>query len=125
MGRSIEDMARAIVIRIRIRIGVSGATYRGILPMKARLIRYSTTAWRDITVSPSMVVSRGRATVAVMIITGIHPGFYSGYVVVEETTRGLKYLIPISYFVPIDLTLYRPTTDLHPELRRLYIETPT
>lgn len=113
MGRNIEDMTKAIVVRI----GVSGATYRGILPIKARLIRYSTAIWRDVTVSPSTMVSRGRATVAVTV-TGMRPGFYSGYIVVEETTRGLKYLIPISYFVPIDLTLYRPTYRLTPRTEK-------
>ncbi|MCX8208313.1 MAG: S8 family serine peptidase [Sulfolobales archaeon] len=109
MGYRLEGMTRALVVRI----GVSGATYRGILPIKVRVVRYSAATWEDVRVSPSTATSRGRLTLSVFAV-GAQPGFHSGYVVVEEITRGLRYLVPVSYFVPIDLTLHGPTYRLAP-----------
>lgn len=109
MGISTEGMTKALVVRI----GVSGATFRGSLPIRARVLTYALTTWRDVTVSPSTLTSRGLARFTV-VATGVNPGFYSGYVVVEETARGLRYLVPVSYFVPVNMTYYTPTFRLIP-----------
>ncbi|MEM4876586.1 MAG: S8 family serine peptidase [Sulfolobales archaeon] len=108
-GMSIEGAAKALVVRI----GVSGATFRGYLPIRARVVTYSLMPWRDVIVSPTTLTSRGTARVNV-IVTGTNPGFYSGYLVIEETTKALKYLIPISYFIPINMTYYSTTYRLIP-----------
>ncbi len=91
------------------RLGVSGATYRGTLPVKVRVVGYKYQSWDAVTVSPSrFTLSGGERTVTVTVKGPSTPGFYSGYIVVVEKTRGLKYLVPISFFVPIELKGTRP-----------------
>jgi subtilisin family serine protease len=103
MGVDVDALPKYVVIRV----GVSGATFRGTLPIRARLVRYSYRPWTEVTVAPTTVVSRGRALAYVTVEGAARPGFYSGYVVVEDLTRGYRYLVPLSYFVPVDLTLTR------------------
>jgi hypothetical protein len=103
MGVDVDALPKYVVIRV----GVSGATFRGTLPIRARLVRYSYRPWTEVTVAPTTVVSRGRALAYVTVEGTARPGFYSGYVVVEDLTRGYRYLVPLSYFVPVDLTLTR------------------
>jgi subtilisin family serine protease len=103
VGVDVDALPKYVVIRV----GVSGATFRGTLPIRARLVRYSYRPWTEVTVAPTTVVSRGRALAYVTVEGTARPGFYSGYVVVEDLTRGYRYLVPLSYFVPVDLTLTR------------------
>ncbi|MGC8982572.1 MAG: S8 family serine peptidase [Desulfurococcaceae archaeon] len=111
--REIEHLARAYMgvdptklpRYLVIRLGVSGATFRGELPVKARIVGYKYKPWDDVFVTPSRLALTGRekADVSVFIRAPLNPGFYSGYIVVEETTRGLKMLVPVSFFVPLEL----------------------
>jgi hypothetical protein len=87
-----------------LRIGVSGATYRGLLPVKARISGYVYKSWRDVIATPSALdVKDARGVVNVLVRAPINPGFYSGYIVVEEITRNTKILVPVSFFVPIEI----------------------
>ena len=103
MGVDVGALPKYVVIRI----GVAGATFRGTLPIRARLVRYAYRPWPEVVVAPSTLVSRGRAVAYVIVEGASRPGFYSGYVVVEDLTRGYRHLVPVSYFVPVDLTLAR------------------
>ncbi|MFN3268017.1 MAG: S8 family serine peptidase, partial [Zestosphaera sp.] len=99
MGVDPTQLPRYLVVRI----GVSGATFRGDLPIKARVVGYKYVSWSDVTVVPSRFRSSGTVRANVIVRGPAKPGFYSGYVVVEETTRGHKSLVPVSFFVPIEL----------------------
>jgi len=99
MGVDPAQLPRYLIVRI----GVSGATFRGILPIKARVVGYKYVPWNDLTIIPSRFTSSGLARVNVLVKGPARPGFYSGYVVVEETTRAHKSLVPVSFFVPIEL----------------------
>lgn len=99
MGVDPTQLPRYLVVRV----GVSGATFRGVLPIKARVVGYKYTSWSDVTILPSRFTSSGSVRVNVIVKGPAKPGFYSGYVVVEETTRGHKSLVPVSFFVPIEL----------------------
>jgi subtilisin family serine protease len=109
--KEIENLARAYMgvdpvqlpRYLVVRIGVSGATFRGILPIKARVVGYKYVPWNDLTIIPSRFTSSGYVRVNVLVKGPAKPGFYSGYVVVEETTRAHKSLVPVSFFVPIEL----------------------
>jgi hypothetical protein len=113
----IEDLARQLVgvdpveypRYLVLRLGVSGATYRGDLPIRVRVVGYKYQNWDAVTVSPSrFTLSSGGRTVTVTVRGPSTPGFYSGYIMVVEKTRGLKYLVPVSFFVPIELRSTRP-----------------
>ncbi|MEM4731811.1 MAG: S8 family serine peptidase, partial [Desulfurococcaceae archaeon] len=108
MGVDPDPLPKHVVVRL----GVSGAAFRGILPVRARLVGYKLVEWSGVSVSPSRftVTSGGSRTVNVVVRAPTTPGFYSGYVVVEETTRGFKYLVPVSFFVPIELRSTAPFT---------------
>lgn len=99
MGVDPEQLPRYLVVRL----GVSGATFRGLLPIKARVVGYEYVSWSDVTVVPSRFTSSGSVRANVIVKGPARPGFYSGYVVVEETTRSHKSLVPVSFFVPIEL----------------------
>ncbi|MEO3993406.1 MAG: S8 family serine peptidase [Desulfurococcaceae archaeon TW002] len=99
MGVDPEQLPRYLVVRI----GVTRATYRGDLPIKARVVGYKYVAWGDVRVIPSRFTSLGSVRTNVIVRGPAKPGFYSGYIVVEETTRSHKFLVPISFFVPIEL----------------------
>ena len=88
-----------------VRIGVSGSTYRGVLPLKARVIGYQYKPWRDVIISPNTLSLRvgDRRAGNVIVRAPVNPGFYSGYIVVEEKTRGIKTLIPVSFFRPLEM----------------------
>ncbi|MEM4717756.1 MAG: S8 family serine peptidase [Desulfurococcaceae archaeon] len=87
------------------RLGVSGATYRGVLPLKIRVVGYQFKTWSDVIPFPSrFTITDGSKDVLIIVRQPARPGFYSGYIVVEETTRGLRYLVPISFFVPIEIS---------------------
>jgi hypothetical protein len=87
------------------RIGVSGAAYRGLLPIKVRVSGYTLRPWSDVRLSATTLrVLTGSRVVSVIVRAPKTPGFYSGYVVVEELTRGVKMLVPISFFVPVEIT---------------------
>ncbi|MEM4552316.1 MAG: S8 family serine peptidase [Thermosphaera sp.] len=87
-----------------VRLGVSGATFRGDLPVKARVVGYNYTRWDAVSLNPSrFTLTTGSRTITVQVKAPSTPGFYSGYIVVEEKTRGLRYLVPISFFVPIEI----------------------
>ena len=103
MGVDPAQLPRYLVLRI----GVSGATFRGVLPVKARVVGYKFVSWSDVTVMPSRFTSLGSMVANVVVRGSAKPGFYSGYVVVEETTRGYKSLVPVSFFVPIELVELR------------------
>lgn len=102
------------------RLGVSGATYRGLLPIKIRVVGYQFRQWSDITPFPSrFTISSGARDVLIIVRQPQNPGFYSGYIVIEETTRGHKYLVPISFFVPLVINresvfTITPYTELTP-----------
>ena len=115
--REIEELAvkygradpRGLPRYLVLRIGVSGATYMGLLPVKARVSGYVLRPWSDVRVGVSTLrVLTGSRAVSAIIRAPRTPGFYSGYVVVEELTRGVKMLIPVSFFVPLEIT--RETT---------------
>ncbi|MEM0348193.1 MAG: S8 family serine peptidase [Zestosphaera sp.] len=99
MGVDPTQLPRYLVVRV----GVSGATFRGSLPIKARVVGYKYVSWSDVTVIPSRFTSSGSVRANVIVRGPARPGFYSGYIVVEETTRSHKSLVPVSFFVPIEL----------------------
>ena len=100
MGVDPTTLPRYLVVRI----GVSGATYRGLLPIKARVSGYVYKSWSEVFTTPSLLsIGDGRGVVNVIVRAPINPGFYSGYVVVEETSRNIKILVPVSFFVPIEI----------------------
>jgi len=99
MGVDTEGLPKYLVVRI----GVGGSSFRGSLPIKARVIGYKYQKWGDVFVYPSFFTSTGSTRVSVLVRGPATPGFYSGYVVVEEITRGHKLLVPVSFFVPIEL----------------------
>jgi subtilisin family serine protease len=118
--KEIEHLARTYIgvdpttlpRHLVVRIGVSGATYRGLLPIKARVSGYMYKPWSEVFVTPGAltVLKGGRGVVSVIVRGPTNPGFYSGYVVVEEATRGIKMLTPISFFVPIEIREEAPRT---------------
>lgn len=87
-----------------LRLGVSGATYRGLLPVKARIVGYKLKPWPSVFATPpTLVVGEGKAFVNVIVRAPVQPGFYSGYVVVEDIERGFKFRVPVSFFVPLEV----------------------
>ncbi|MEM4953379.1 MAG: S8 family serine peptidase [Desulfurococcaceae archaeon] len=117
--REIEDLAlryggvdvTALPRYLVMRLGVSGATYRGLLPVKIRVVGYRFSTWSDVSLIPSrFTFTRGSMEVLVRVRQPARPGFYSGYIVVEETTRGSKYLVPLSFFTPIEINMEQAYT---------------
>ena len=107
MGVDPTTLPRYLVVRI----GVSGATYRGLLPIKARISGYALKTWDAIKLTaPILYVFKGSRIVTAIVKAPLEPGFYSGYIVVEELTRGIKSLIPVSFFVPIEIKSENPYT---------------
>ncbi|MEM4820293.1 MAG: S8 family serine peptidase [Acidilobaceae archaeon] len=98
MGVDVSKLPKHLVVRI----GVSGATYRGDLPMKVRVVGYSYERWSNVQ-TPAKVISQTRTPVAIVVRGPEVPGFYSGYLLVEDSRQNFKALIPISFFVPIEL----------------------
>ncbi|MGC9149359.1 MAG: S8 family serine peptidase, partial [Sulfolobales archaeon] len=90
--------ARKAVI---LRIGLYYSWINDVVPIKIRLNTYGYTTWGDVYVSPSTLSVSGSAKVYVVIRAPNQPGFYSGYIVAEDLSRGYRYLIPVSYFVPV------------------------
>jgi len=102
-----EDLPRYLVLRI----GVSGATFRGQLPVRVRISGYTLRPWSNVRLSASILrIRAGSRVVSVIVRAPRTPGFYSGYVVVEELTRGIKMLVPVSFFVPVEITRETPYT---------------
>ncbi|MEM0000071.1 MAG: S8 family serine peptidase [Desulfurococcaceae archaeon] len=101
MGVEPTTLPRYLVVRL----GVSGATYRGLIPVKARVVGYQYKPWAEVYATPSRVlVGKGEKAVVNLIVRApANPGFYSGYVVVEEAAKGFRALVPVSFFVPVEL----------------------
>jgi hypothetical protein len=92
-----------------LRIGVSGAVYRGLLPIRVRVSGYSIKPWRSIALTaPILNVYSDSRVVTVLVKAPSEPGFYSGYIVVEEVNRGVKMLVPVSFFVPLEIRSENP-----------------
>ena len=91
-----------------LRIGLYYSYVNTIVPIKIRVNTYTYTTWGEVSASPSTLTLSGKSSVYVTIRAPTTPGFYSGYLVVEDLSRGSKTLIPVSYFVP--LTLSGPIT---------------
>ena len=101
MNIDVSDLPKHLVVRL----GVSGATYRGILPVKIRIVGYKLSTWPQVKVSPPyLTLANGEGTVTITVTRTLQRGFFSGYVVVEEVDRGLKYLVPVSFFVPVEIS---------------------
>lgn len=109
IGVNVSSLPKYLVLRI----GVSGATFRGILPIKIRIVGYKLSPWSDVRVGPSILtVTSGSRVVNVTVSPTPLRGFHSGYIVVEEITKKYRYLVPISYFIPLEITseyLYKIT----------------
>ncbi|MEM4913539.1 MAG: S8 family serine peptidase, partial [Desulfurococcaceae archaeon] len=121
MGVDPTTLPRYLVIRV----GVSGATYRGLLPIRARVVGYQYTPWRDVFTVPPRLVVRDKANVTVIVRAPVNPGYYSGYIVVEEEVSGFRALVPVSFFVPVelrsrDMYVIRPFTESTPR-RNTYL----
>ena len=85
-------------------IGLYYSSINTVVPIKIRVNTYTYTTWGEVSASPSTLTLSGRSMVYVTIRAPTTPGFYSGYLVVEDLTRGSKTLIPVSYFVPVTLS---------------------
>jgi hypothetical protein len=55
-------------------------------------------------------VYTGSRVVTAIVKAPLEPGFYSGYIVVEEVTKGVKMLVPVSFFVPLEIRSEIPYT---------------
>jgi subtilisin family serine protease len=117
MGVDVSTLPKYLVLRL----GVSGSTYRGLLPIKVRIVGYKLVPWSQVRVSPTMlnIMPGGRGLVAVSVFGPLKPGFYSGYVVVEEASKGFRALVPVSFFSPLMVSyeqVYRitPSTENTP-----------
>ena len=101
MSIDVSGLTKSLVLRL----GVSGSTYRGVLPVEIRVTGYKLVPWTQVKTSPSyLTLSDGSRSILVSIRKPSKPGFYSGYIVVEELNNNLKYLVPVSFFVPLEIT---------------------
>jgi subtilisin family serine protease len=105
MGVNVSALPKLLVLRL----GVSGATYRGLLPIRVRIVGYKLVPWKQVKVLPTWINIEpgGKGLVTVSVFGPLKPGFYSGYLVVEEASKGFRALVPLSFFSPLEISSER------------------
>jgi len=98
-GVDVSGFRKALVLRI----GLYYSWINTVVPIKIRINTYGYTTWGEVSISPSTVTFSGTTKVYVIIRAPQTPGFYSGYIIAEDPSRGYRALIPVSYFVPLTL----------------------
>jgi len=94
---------------------VTSNTYVGPIQMKARAVLYKFAEWSDVKVFPGSLDMNGVANVTVIIRAPSKPGYYSGFVVVEDLSSGRKIKVPVGFFVPIVLARPDGSVTLVPQ----------
>jgi len=90
---------------IVLRVGLYQTTVNSIVPFRVRLAMYVATAWPEVTPTATTVTVSGTARLGIVIRAPTAPGFYSGYLVLEDVSRGTRYRVPVSYEEPLYITL--------------------
>jgi len=86
-----------------LRVGLYQTTVNSVVPFRIRLATYIATTWPEVTPTATTVTVSGTARLGLVIRAPTAPGFYSGYLVLEDVSRGTRYRVPVSYFVPVTL----------------------
>jgi len=94
---------------------VTSNTHVGPIQMKARAVLYKFAGWSNVVVSPGSLVVNGAANVTVLIRAPSKPGYYSGFIVVEDLSSGRKIKVPVGFFVPVVLAGPDRSVTLAPE----------